>query len=52
MKNILFNARINEELVKRFKILSIKLSKRQNRLLEEAMQDLLKKYQKGPKKGK
>jgi hypothetical protein len=50
MPKILYNTRVEKELVKEFKILAIKLEKRQNDLLEEAIQDLLKKYGKEPKK--
>ena len=54
MEKTLFNARIENELIKEFKILSIKLGKRQNLLLAEAMRDILQKYQskKLPKKPK
>ena len=45
MPKILYNTRVEKELVKEFKILAIKLEKRQNDLLEEAIQDLLKKYE-------
>jgi predicted transcriptional regulator len=50
MKRILYNTRVDKELLKEFKILAIKEEKRQNALLEEAIQDLLKKYEKKPKK--
>ena len=40
-----YNTRLDEELIKQFKILAILQSKRQNELLEEAIQDLLKKYE-------
>jgi len=36
---------MDEELIKQFKILAILQSKRQNELFEEAIQDLLKKYE-------
>ena len=54
MKKTLFNARIDDELIKEFKILSIRQGKRQNQLLEESMKDTLKKYESKttPKKGK
>jgi predicted transcriptional regulator len=45
-----YNTRLDEELIKQFKILAILQSKRQNELLEEAIQDLLKKYEKKDKK--
>ena len=50
MSKILYNTRLEKELIKEFKILAIKLEKRQNVLLEEALQDLLKKYEKNPPK--
>ena len=43
-KKVFFNTTITEDLLKKFKILAINLSKRQNELLEEAIQDILKKY--------
>ena len=46
MAKITYNTRVEEDLIKRFKILAILESKRQNQLLEEAIQDLLKKYAK------
>ena len=49
MPKILYNTRLEKELVKEFKILAIKQEKRQNNLLEEAIQDLLKKYEKKAK---
>ena len=54
MKKTLFNARIDDDLIKEFKILSIRLGKRQNQFLEESMKDTLKKYESKapPKKGK
>ena len=48
MPKILYNTRVEKELVKEFKILAIKLEKRQNDLLEEAIRDLLKKYENPP----
>ena len=50
MAKISYNTRMDEDLLKKFKILAIMESKRQNELLEEAIQDLLKKYDKKPKK--
>lgn len=44
MAKISYNTRMEEELIKQFKILAIELSKRQNELLEEAIKDILKKY--------
>ena len=49
-KKVFFNTTVSESLIKKFKILAIKQSKRQNQLLEEAIQDLLKKYEKKIKK--
>ena len=48
-KKVFFNTTVSESLIKEFKILAIQLSKRQNQLLEEAIQDLLKKYEKETK---
>ena len=50
MARILYNTRLEKELIKEFKILAIRQEKRQNQLLEEAIQDLLKKYEKKAKK--
>lgn len=50
MAKITYNTRMEEELIKQFKILAIQLSKRQNQLLEEAIRDVLKKYEKKVKK--
>jgi len=44
-----YNTTLNIDLLKKLKILSIEQNKRHNDLLEEAIQDLLKKYKK-PKK--
>jgi hypothetical protein len=49
-KKIFFNTTIPEDLLKKFKILAIHLSKRQNALLVEAIEDILKKYDKKVKK--
>ena len=45
MAKILYNTRLEEDLIKKFKILAIMQSKRQNELLEEAIKDILKKYE-------
>jgi hypothetical protein len=45
-KKVFFNTTVSEKLIKEFKILAIKLGKRQNQLLEESIQDILKKYEK------
>jgi metal-responsive CopG/Arc/MetJ family transcriptional regulator len=50
MSKITYNTRLEEELVKEFKILAIRQGKRQNDLLEEAIQDVLKKYEKQQEK--
>ena len=52
MAKISYNTRLEEELIKEFKILAIRQGKRQNDLLEEAIQDVLKKYEKQEKKPK
>lgn len=44
MAKISYNTRLEEELIKEFKILAIRQGKRQNDLLEEAIADVLKKY--------
>ncbi|UCF84728.1 MAG: hypothetical protein JSV50_03605 [Desulfobacteraceae bacterium] len=49
MPKILYNTRLEKELIKEFKILAIRQEKRQNELLEEAIRDLLKKYEKKAK---
>lgn len=41
-----YNTTLRTDLVKKLRILAAQLEKRQNQLLEEAMQDLLKKYEK------
>ncbi len=48
-KKVFFNTTVSENLIKEFKILAIRAGKRQNQLLEEAIQNLLTKYE---KKGK
>lgn len=45
-----YNTTLDKDLLKRLKILSVEENKRQNDLLEEAIQDLLKKYEKKSKK--
>lgn len=45
-KKVFFNTTVSENLIKEFKVLAVQQGKRQNQLLEEAIQDLLKKYQK------
>ena len=41
----MYNTTIDAELIRQIKILAAQLEKRQNDLLEEAIQDLLQKYQ-------
>jgi len=43
-----YNTTLDNHLVKKLKFLSIEVNKRQNDLLEEAIQDLLKKYESKP----
>lgn len=45
-----YNTTLNIDLIKKLKILSAKTDKRQNDLLEEAITDLLQKYEKTGKK--
>jgi septum formation inhibitor-activating ATPase MinD len=45
-KRVPYNNMLDRELIKNLKILAAKQEKKQNDLLEEAMQDLLKKYEK------
>ena len=47
-----FSIRVDDSFMKALKHLAIDLSKPLGILLEEAIQDLLKKYQKAPKKPK
>ena len=49
-KRKMYNTTIDADLIKEIKILAARLEKRQNDLLEEAIQDLLEKY-KYPDKG-
>jgi hypothetical protein len=48
MSKIAYTTRLEEESLKKLKILAIEQGVRQNDLLEEAIQDLLKKYQTKP----
>ncbi|MGD8293217.1 MAG: hypothetical protein PVF37_16020 [Desulfobacterales bacterium] len=41
----MYNTTLDSELIRQIKILAAKMEKRQNDLLEEAIQDLLQKYQ-------
>ena len=45
MKRKSFNTTLKADLIKKLKILSAETDKRQNDLLEEAIQDLLTKYE-------
>ena len=45
-----YNTTLDADIIKKLKILSAEMDKRQNDLLEEAIQDLLKKYQTPKKK--
>jgi predicted transcriptional regulator len=44
-KRKMYNTTLDAELIRRIKILAAQLEKRQNDLLEEAIKDLLRKYQ-------
>ena len=44
MKRVNYSTTLNPELIKSIKILAAEQDKKVNELLEEAMQDLLKKY--------
>lgn len=43
-KRKMYNTTLDADLIKEFKTLSAQLDKRQNNLIEEAIQDLIKKY--------
>ena len=45
----MYNTTLNIKLLRNFKVLAAQLDKRQNGLLEEAIEDLLKKYSKKEK---
>ena len=47
-----YNTTLKIDLIKRLKILAAETDKRQNDLLEEAIEDLLKKYEKPQPKNK
>ena len=49
-KRIHYNTTLDANLLKRLKFLSVEENKRHNDLLEEAIQDLLKKYEKKTEK--
>jgi hypothetical protein len=44
-KKVFFNTTVSENLIKEFKVLAVQQGRRQNQLLEEAIQDLLNKYE-------
>jgi len=44
VKRIIYNNSLNAELMKKIRILAARMEKRHNDLLEEAIQDLIKKY--------
>jgi predicted transcriptional regulator len=44
-KRKMYNTTLDADLIRQIKILAAKLEKRQNDLLEEAIEDLLKKYE-------
>jgi predicted transcriptional regulator len=48
-KRKMYNTTLDSDLTKKLKILAAHMEKRQNDLLEEAIQDLLKKYEKKEK---
>jgi hypothetical protein len=47
-----YNTKLDVDLIKKLKFLSVEADKRQNDLLEEAIRDILKKYEKEEKKPK
>lgn len=49
-KKVFFNTTVPESVIKKFTILAIQIGKRQNELQVEAIQDLLKKYERKLKK--
>lgn len=49
-KRKMYNTTLDIELLKKLKVLAAQIDKRQNDLLEEAIKDLLKKYEKKVKK--
>ena len=50
MEKKMFTTQVNNDLLKEFKKLAIDLERPINDILEEAMRDFLKKYEKKPKK--
>jgi len=49
-KRKMYNTTLDTDLIRELKVLAAQLDKRQNDLLEEAIRDLLKKYEKKAKK--
>lgn len=49
MEKKMFTTRIDPEVLKRSKLLAVNLERPLNDLIEEALKDLLKKYEKKPK---
>jgi predicted transcriptional regulator len=49
-KRKMYNTTVDADLIRKLKVLAAQVDKRQNDLLEEAIQDLLKKYEKKSKK--
>ncbi len=47
-KRKMYNTTLDTDLIRQIKILAAQLEKRQNDLLEEAIKDLLKKYESEP----
>jgi len=46
----MYNTTLDENLLRKLKVLAAQIDKRQNDLLEEGIRDLLKKYEKEPSK--
>jgi len=46
----MYNTTLDMDLLKKLKVLAVQLDKRQNDLLEQAIKDLLKKYEKNAEK--
>ncbi len=46
----MYNTTLDIDLLRKLKVLAAQMDKRQNDLLEEAIQDILKKYEKNAKK--
>jgi hypothetical protein len=48
IKRKMYNTTLDAELLRKIKILAAKLDLRQNALIEEALKDILRKYEKKP----